>query len=126
MKTLIAASALTLFANLAFAQDYQHGNFASSDLTPGYSDLADGDLRPVVRGKVRVSLRDYYADNPEVFYEHAPDPGAFTVRIGGPGSLDAWYAGNPDVIGGYVHDQGVLISKHEAIIRQGATGDGGV
>ena len=64
MKTVIVASALTLVANLALAHDYQQGNFAGPDLTPGFSTVSAGEFRPVVKSNVRVSLQDYYAGNP--------------------------------------------------------------
>ncbi|MCU0834709.1 MAG: hypothetical protein MUC77_09790 [Chromatiaceae bacterium] len=126
MKTIFIASALTLATNLAFAHDYQWGNFAGPDLTPGFSTVSGGDFRPVVKSNVRVSLQDYYAGNPDVFYGHGPSEQAFIVRIDAPTSVDEWYAGNPDVIGRYVREGGELITRQEAIARVVKPRDGGV
>jgi hypothetical protein len=126
MKTIIAASALTLFANLALAQDYQQGNFASPDLTPDYSHPSSNEFRPVNASNLRVSLQDYYAGNPDVFYRHERDDRPVIARSGGPTTLEILYAGNPDVIGGYERDGRSLISTREAVARQGKARDGGV
>lgn len=126
MKTILVASALTLFANVALAHDYQQGNFAGPDLTPGFSTLSAGDFRPAVNSNVRLSLQDYYAGNPDVFFGHSPAGRTFIVRIDAPTSVDEWYAGNPDVIGGYVREGSELITRQEAFARVAKTRDGGV
>lgn len=126
MKTTIAVSALTLIANLAVANEYQEGNFASPDLTPDYSNFTGGQVRPLVDSDVRVSLQDYYAGNPEVFYGHEPTDRIRAARVSGPNALDAWYAGNPDVTGGHVQDGWQLSKQGESLARTDKPCDDGV
>lgn len=126
MKTVIVASALTLVANLALAHDYQQGNFAGPDLTPGFSTVSAGEFRPVVKSNVRVSLQDYYAGNPDVFSGHGQSEQSFIVSFDAPTSVDQWYAGNPDVIGRYVREGDELITRQEAVAQVDKTRDGEV
>jgi len=126
MKTILAASALTLIANLALAHDYQQGNFASRDLTSGYGSPAVSDFAPIFKSNLPVSLYEYYAGNPDVVQGHPSDGSGFIARSGAPTSLDWWYAGNPDVIGSSATDGRSLIRTQRAIARQTDDRDGGV
>ncbi|MEA3274503.1 MAG: hypothetical protein U9Q81_04255 [Pseudomonadota bacterium] len=98
MKTLIAASALSLTANIAFAYDYA-GNFAGPDIYAHFDNNygVEYPAPTVTSSGVEPSLHDFYAGNPDVYTGRIP--GYVPIRsVRGPQftSLDELTFGNPD------------------------------
>lgn len=98
MKTLIAASALTLFANSALAFNI-YGGFSNPDISSNASNAYGVEIPVTSRAVSSVpdSLGEYYAGNPDV--DHGRIPGYVPIRdFGGPlyTSLDELTFGNPD------------------------------
>jgi hypothetical protein len=95
MKTLITASALTLIANLALADDI-YRSFASPELDSSVSNNYGVVFPSIVPSAVRVSLYDFYKGNPDVsqdlegYVEHT------SWASGRLTSYDRWLIGNPD------------------------------
>jgi len=127
MKNLIAASAMSLFANSALAFNI-YGGFSNSDISPDASN-AYGVKVPVMAravSSVPDSLGEYYAGNPDV--DHGSTRGYIPIHdLGNPlyTSLDVLTFGNPDNGTANRFEMVLQFEAENAIVsRHGGDGDG--
>ena len=97
MKTLIAASALALFANVANAGPWWTDSWQNPDLDTRFGPSYGHVVEVVVPSNFRISLYEFNRGNPEYSYLKLQDYEPMFRSHEAITSLDRFNRGNPDV-----------------------------